>query len=344
MIEDIQFLTTEIAPRLSRFHKKKRNVWNCRCPFCGDSQRDRTKTRFYIYEKKGKLVCYCHNCHYAKPFNVFVKDFDSSIYSKYLLEKFGASSRNKKEISLENNSSVSEKLEKISERRKSNEFYLNKLHGPLSELSSNHDVVKIAKERKIPTKYWSKLYYTPNYKKFINKIAPETFNSEYDGKFGRLVIPFFDEEGYIQAFQGRSLEPNSKVKYLTHKISEDYSKIYGMDEVDKESRVYVVEGPIDSMFIDNSVAAAGADLKNVDFKDSVMIFDNEPRNKDIVKAVGRMIEDGYKVYIPPNYISSKDINDMILDGYSKEKIKKIIDENTFQGNKAKLKLTSWKRI
>lgn len=347
MLEDIQFLTNEIGPKLSRFHKVKRNVWAARCPFCGDSKTDRTKTRFYIFDKKGKLFCYCHNCPYSRNFTNFVWDFDQSLYSKYLLEKF--SGRNKYSSPEPNEesfkSNVKERLDTSNVARsieEHNSNILSHLEGPISTLDNSHEAYHfVVSKRQIPREYWNQLYYTSNYKKFINTITPGTFENEWDNT-SRLVIPFFDADGRIQAMQGRSIG-ESKVKYLTHKVDDTASKIFGLDGVNESETVYVFEGPIDSMFVDNSVAAAGADLSNVQFDDMVYIFDNEPRNENIIKLMDKRIKEGYKVYIPPKWILEKDINDMILNGYTKSDIKDIIDNNTFSGSKAKIQFTQWKK-
>ena len=124
-------------------------------------------------------------------------------------------------------------------------------------------------------------------------------------------------------------------KYITIVLDSERDKIYGLNNVDWNKKVYVVEGPIDSLFLDNCIATAQSDLR-ISKKDNVILIpDNEPRNKEIVKQIERFINDGYSVVLWPEYVKEKDINEMILSGKSKSEIQKIINENVYSGIKPK---------
>ena len=163
----------------------------------------------------------------------------------------------------------------------------------------------------------------------------------------RLIIPFFDKEKRLIAVQGRALG-ESKIRYITVKIQDDVPKFYGLDRIDETKTVYVVEGPIDSMFLENAVATADSNLEsiiNVLPKDKVvLVFDNEPRNKEIVKKINLAIENHFNVVIWPEYIDSKDINEMILNGFSPDEIQDIISNNTFVNLRAKMEFVNWKKV
>ena len=60
----------------------------------------------------------------------------------------------------------------------------------------------------------------------------------------RLVIPFYDENDELFAVSGRSLETNDKIlRYVTIRTNENENKlIYGLDRVDFDDVVYIVEG------------------------------------------------------------------------------------------------------
>jgi hypothetical protein len=125
--------------------------------------------------------------------------------------------------------------------------------------------------------------------------------------------------------------------------------IFGLNNVDKNQTIYVTEGPIDSLFLPNSVAVGNANLKSVgDYlpKDkSVLVYDNEPRNKEVVREIKTAIEAGFHVVIWPKDISEKDINDMVLKAnMSAEEILNTINKNTFQGPKALLTFNIWKHV
>ena len=178
----------------------------------------------------------------------------------------------------------------------------------------------------------------------------ESLNIEKDGlkeDDQRLVIPFYDEDKNLVAFQGRALG-ESKLRYITIKTSEDNYKVFGLDRINKEETIYVVEGPIDSMFLENAVATADSNLMAVsklfDKSKIVLVYDNEPRNKELHKQMEKAIEEHYSLVIWPEMIVEKDINDMILSGFSPDEIQDIISKNTFVNLRAKMEFINWKKV
>ena len=166
----------------------------------------------------------------------------------------------------------------------------------------------------------------------------------------RLVIPFYDENDELFAVSGRSLETNDKIlRYVTIRTNENENKlIYGLDRVNFNDTIYIVEGPLDSLFLDNCIASGDANLsiiaKELDGHASVLVFDNEPRNAEVCKLMHNAIKEGYSVVIWPNSIRQKDINEMITSGYSKTEVKSIISKNTFCSIRALNQLVFWKKI
>ena len=152
----------------------------------------------------------------------------------------------------------------------------------------------------------------------------------------------YDTERNLIGFQGRALGPNF-VKYITIMLQDNAPKIYGLDKINKDETVYVVEGPFDSTFVENSVALCGSDgdLAHLKGSDIVLVYDNEPRNKEILQRIERCIEKGEQVVIWPNNIYQKDINDMVLGGH---KIMNMLRSNTYSGLAAKVKFNNWKRV
>jgi hypothetical protein len=126
-------------------------------------------------------------------------------------------------------------------------------------------------------------------------------------------------------------------------LDEDAPKVYGLNRVDWRKPVTIVEGPIDSMFLDNAVAMAGADVARFD-NDVVYCYDNEPRSQEIVRRMEKTIDEGKSIVIFPNGIKEKDINDMVLSGMDVFEIQSIISNNTFKGLSAKAKLSEWRKI
>jgi len=182
-------------------------------------------------------------------------------------------------------------------------------------------------------------YYAERFKKFVNTLKPTFEDTKYDEE--RIIIPLYYEKNLI-GLQGRSLGP-SKVKYITVMLNDDAPKIYGLDNIRKDAPVYITEGPFDSTFIRNSIAMCGADA-NVDrwgISNPVWIYDNEPRNIEIVRRIGNTIDSGDPVVIWPESIDDKDINDMVMSGLD---VQSVIESNTYSGLEAKLKFNTWKKI
>jgi len=210
----------------------------------------------------------------------------------------------------------------------------------VSSLKHDHPVKKFIDARQIPSKYHFELFYAPKFFQWVNTVIPNKFPS-LKGDHPRLVIPFFDENNKLFAFQGRAFG-NEIPKYVTITL-EDKPLVYGLNRVDKSKPVKVVEGPIDSLFLDNCIAVAGADFTRLAVDNLTVIFDNERRNIQILKQIEKTIDKNYNVVLWPDDIQEKDINDMILAGRSKEGIQSIISDNTFNGNMAKLRFSKWRR-
>jgi len=152
----------------------------------------------------------------------------------------------------------------------------------------------------------------------------------------------YDKQNNLIGFQGRSLVPNS-VKYITVMLDEEAPKIYGLDSINEELPIYVVEGPFDSTFVSNSVALCGSDgdVRCIEGSDIIFVYDNEPRNREIVNRIDKCISRGESVIIWPNGIIEKDINDMVLAGHD---IMNVLKSNTYSGLEAKVKFNNWKKI
>ncbi len=320
-----------ISPYLQQFKKKGDNLWNFRCPYCGDSKKSRTKARGFVFRKKNDLFFKCHNCGVGASLGNLVKTIDSKTYKDYIFERYkkGVETHSSPQPEFHFNAPVFRK-KGILKTLKS-----------ISELSTDHPARKIIEKRFIPSKSLSDLYLCESFYQFTNTLIPNKFPS-LDGDHPRLLIPFRDEQGEVFAYQGRAFG-NEQPKYITIKLDDDKDKIFGLDRVDKSKPIYVVEGPLDSLFLDNCVAVAGADFSNMK-GDLIIIYDNEPRNKEINKQIEKTINQGKSVCLWPDNMKWKDINDMIIAGYSKEQIQEIITDNTFSGAAAQLRFVEWRKI
>ena len=326
---DIKYLNI-VSPQLQKFKKKSDNLWNFRCPYCGDSQKNKTKARGFIYKKNNDLFFKCHNCGVGTTVGKMIEYLDSKIHKDYIMERYKTGS-----------DTITPKPE-----FKFNEpiFQKKDVFKPLksiSELEADHPVRKIVEKRRLPKESLQDIYLCNSFFKFTNTLIPNKFPI-LDGDHPRLMIPFRNEKGEIFAYQGRAFG-NEQPKYLTIKLDGKADKIIGLDRVDKSKHFYVCEGPLDSLFIDNCLAVGGSDFDRLEGNFTV-IFDNEPRNKEINKQIEKTIDSGRKIVLWPENIIEKDINDMILSGMSKEEIKEIITNNTFSGAGAKLRFVEWRKI
>ena len=312
-----------VSSRLPKFKKVKADLYNFRCPLCGDSQKHKNKARGYIYAKKADANFKCHNCGASTTFSNFLKTLDSTLYKQYIFEKFQVRNTGKGSIFEE------PKLEF------KKPVFRKKIDLPKAS------EVKIAKDyldnRRLDS---TKFYYTDKFKEWTNT-QKQTF--DYIGKDEpRIIIPMYDSTKKLIGFQGRSLIPNS-VKYITVMLNEEAPKVYGLDKINKDKIVYVVEGPFDATFVENSIAMCGSDssLECLEGSSIVYVYDNEPRNKEIVGRIEKCISRGQRVIIWPSIIEDKDINDMVLSGYD---IMSVLKSNTYSGLEAQIKFNNWKKV
>jgi len=326
---DLKYIN-EISSRLDQFKKKNDYLFNFRCPHCGDSQKSKTKARAYLYRVKNDMFFKCHNCGQGQNLSNFIKFLDPKKYGEYLLERYKGSAP----------STPQPKFDFKPTKFKETNLLDNCIK--ISNLKDDHPVKDYIKKRLIPTEYYEKLYLVNKFHNFANKVKPGIFKEKYEHP--RLIIPFFDVTGELFAFQGRAFG-KEQPKYITIKLDETKQKVYGLERVNFQKHVYIVEGPLDSLFLDNCLAAGGADLTLRMPNDQVTyIFDNEPRNKEIIKRMYAVIENDYNVVIWPNHIQLKDVNEMIVSGISVDEIKNIIDKNTFRKLEALEKLSHYKKV
>ena len=318
---DVKYINL-ISSRFQKFKRVKNNLYNFRCPICGDSQTNKNKARGYLYQIKNNTNYKCHNCGINVSFNNFLKQIDTQIHKQYIFEKF-------KEGNTGKNFTTQAPVLK---------FEAPKFKPKLDLPKASEDPVAKAylENRKLNSDNY---YYTEKFKEWTNSLRPTFDNVSKDEP--RIIIPLFYQNILI-GFQGRALGP-SKIKYITIMLTDDAPKIYGLDKVQKNKSVYITEGPFDSTFISNSIALCGADgdVDKWGISDPVWVYDNEPRNREILSRISRVIEMGQKVIIWPSTIKEKDVNDMVLSGLD---VQSVIESNTYSGLEAKLKFTTWKKI
>ena len=328
---------TMLSGRLERFKIRSTNPYkiNFRCPLCNDSQKSLSKARGWLLEKNNSFHFFCHNCGSSQSFQFFLKNVDGMLYKDYIAEKFLKDTKSSANTSSEKTQTSEFKQPEF------NKHPLKKIK-KISSLPHDHALKKYIDKRRIPSSQHYRLYYAPKFKTWINSIIPNKF--ENIGKDEpRLVIPFLDESGYVFGVSARGFDPKG-IRYITI-MFKDVPKVFGLDTVNFDKTYFVVEGAIDSLFLSNAVAMAGADgnvngLKRTE--NAIFVFDAEPRNKEIHKRIERLIKAGHRVCIWPSKVPGKDINEMILNGMNN--VEEVIRENTYKGLEASLRLTAWRKV
>jgi transcription elongation factor Elf1 len=312
-----------VSSRLQKFKRVKSDLYNFRCPICGDSQRNKNKARGYIYQVKNNINFKCHNCGSSLSFNNFLKQIDSTLHKQYTLEKFKEGHTGKNFV--------------VEEPKFDFTKPVFRKQIDLPKASTNPIASEYLKKRKIDP---DKFYYAHKFKEWTNTQKQTFDNISKDSP--RIIIPMYDSSKNLIGFQGRALD-SSPNKYITIMLDHEAPKIYGLDNIRTDAPVYVTEGPFDSTFICNAIAMCGADadVGNWGINDPIWIYDNEPRNREIVSRIDKTIQHGDKIVIWPSTIKEKDINDMVLAGHD---IMSVLKLNTYSGLEAKIKFNNWKKI
>ena len=322
-----------LSNRLDRFTVKSLQPYrvNCRCPICGDSQKSQSKARGWILERSHELtVFYCHNCNASHNLRYFLKVVDPMLYNDYVAEHGLERLSNKKE---------EKKLEfKVPQFRKTGSPLLK--IKKISQLMPDHKARVYIESRKIPNSKHYKLYYAPKFVEWVNSLIPGKLDMK---EHSRLILPFIDEKNEVFGFQGRAFG-SSELRYITIMLDESRDKIFGLNDLTTTKKYTIVEGPIDSLFLDNCIAMAGASFNDLPNKENAtVVYDNEPRNKQIIENMNKSVKAGMNVCFWPS-TPGKDINEMIMNGMKSADIQLIIDSNTFRGLEAEMKLLTWKKI
>ena len=318
-----------LSSQLQRFKKTGDFLYNFRCPYCGDSQKSQSKARGFVFRKESNLIYKCHNCGVEASFNNMLKYVDPKLHKDYILERYKPNEPDVPDIGKFTQPKFMKGPSPLKSLKK------------ISSLKHDHPVKRFVDNRRIPSTLHFELFFAPKFYEWVNKVVPNKFPS-LKGDHPRLVIPFFDENNKMFAFQGRAFG-NEIPKYITIILDPDKNKIYGLNRLDSTKQIQVTEGPIDSMFLDNCVAVAGADFSGLPVDNTTIIFDNERRNVEILKQIEKTIDLGYNVVLWPDDVKEKDINDMILAGRTKEEVQSIINKNSYQGNMAKIRFVTWRK-
>lgn len=327
------------SPNLDGFKAKANDVYNFKCSECDDSVK---KRRGYIYQKKNKFWYYCHNCFHSVPFETYLKEKDYNLYVEYLKEKFSLTTEQAQNRYVKKIVEVKPELPKF-------EITIPKiLEDRWPHRCIDPDAYDYLFQRHIPAEKIQTLHFTTDFQGWTNTLLPGKFKEPF--KESRIVIPFYDREGNFFGYQGRALDPNAKIRYITIMLDGEKPRIYGLNTVDFNRKHYVLEGPFDSMFLPNAISTAGGALLSeldrlgsVGCENRVLIYDNEPRNKNITDQMHKAVVRNCNIFIWPDHVQSKDVNQYVLEEGSVDDFLKLLEEHTYRGLQAELEFIAWRK-
>jgi transcription elongation factor Elf1 len=326
-----------ISSRLRNFKSRREDLYNFSCPYCGDSKRKTTKARGYIYRKSNDYFFRCHNCSVSTTFSKFLEFVEPQVYKDYVFERFVKD----------------KKFENKSMEQRIYELPVESIHvydfDGIDTLPDGHYAKEYIRNRKIPQEFWHEFVYTDKYKTWLDANFPQHVKKDLVDD-ARIITFYTSWDGTITNISGRALAyDNDLLRYITVKILDDERKVFGLHRLNPQNKVYVTEGQFDSLFLPNAVASGDSNLGDLGDHLSdkygvkpILVFDNEPRNSQIVESMRKGLRD-HEIVIFPDSFPGKDLNDAILSGLSQSDLLKIVEENTYSGLNAELRLSNWRR-
>lgn len=357
--EKIQRILNDKFKRDS-FHKRQIDHYSDRinfaCPFCGDSLRDPRKKRFNIY--LNSLSCHCFNCNHHSGINSFLKQFDEELSLEDKMQVHEIQQTTKKferRLSSNQSSFAFQLLDKLA-IPKSVLFDMLKLTTPYK----SKECSDYLKSRCINIKQWKYFAYNekskelyilninsndriigmqirqldPNSKKSryltrsLSKIYTEILKKDLSALIERLLKTMDNGEKYIMEEDGiENIQTNL----------DRLSGLFNIMNVDMNLPLTIVEGPIDSLCIKNSIALQGATKLNNYFDDLKTVrylFDNDKVGKE--HSLNK-IKSNKKIFLWGLYLKKmnikskvKDINDIIqLNNFNNEVYESCFSDDEF---------------
>ena len=318
---------------------------NHRCPYCGDSSKNTFKARGYHFVVDQSYVYKCHNCGKATSTINFLKDHFSMIHKEYMKEwlKEKGIRKRPQRMPSSNDFKFTPRTDILNKSDIMTVDNLKFLMKPCNEVAEAREYLQ---KRMIPESTYKDLWFTTS-PQILSILSPK-YKDRVLGNDPRIILPFYSEDGELIGLSGRATN-DSPLRYMTMRFRDDLPLIFNLNNVDKTKTIYVTEGPIDSLFLPNSIAVAGSDFKKIDNdlkETAVLIYDNEPRNYEILKKLEEVIDLGYSVCIwnDKRLDGLKDINDMVENGLTVDEVIDIINKCTFQGLSAKTKFMEYKKV
>lgn len=301
MVLQEQYIVEQIHENARRVKQMRASrVYNFECPICNEGKsRGKKRRGYYIPEQN--TIC-CHNCHWkSNPIKWIqevtnksfyeIKDENSKFYSsaEYIIER-------------------SENITKTSSFSTLPEDSINLYSETEVSYYINNDKVK------------SVIDYCKKRKLFTARNKPDALYFSLKDKIYKdsLCFPFFNRQNKIDFFQVREMGIPKGSKYRG-KLNAEKS-IFNVNKIDPNfPYIFMFEGPIDSMFVNNGVALAGVSLTHLQkqmlaefpFHQKIWVLDNQHIDNTAKDITLKLLEQGQDVFIwPKKYSSFKDLNEL----------------------------------
>ena len=327
----------EAGKSIEGFRKVRDGLYNCRCPICGDSAVDETKRRgYFIQHPDSGWSYYCHNCGAAQGVKWFLKTIDEELYRRYCLEAF----RSGRDLSFETKRPEIKAMS-VDEQR----ILGSRLLVRCSNLPKEHDALKYLEGRRVTTEMASRIFWTDDFPNLVKGAC----GSKYDGSAlpqKGVVFPVRNFDLKLVGWQIRDIHSQDKRRRFATCTVQDASGdlCFVPRKLDSSKPVFVVEGCIDALFLNNSVARLQAALWKFQPEQYSCIYfnDQEPRNKEVVKEISRCVRKGLKTVLLPSDYREMDVNDIAVQfGMGIDDIERLFLENAWNGLTAQIKFSKW---
>jgi len=322
-----------ISNRLRNFQNKGNGLSS----FTHDCERaDSRKRRGYFLDGKDGMIMKCHHCGECMGLGRFLKEFDPSLAREYRLECF-------REGIYGERKTIEEVIadEPKEERNQSADFA-----GLISykDIPETHPAMRYLLRRQIPTKKIHELYLVPKFYHWAKNF--EKVFEKFPVDHPRLVIPYYGEHNELLGFSCRCFG-KEEPKYIQLRLDKEKEFLYGLNTVDTTKKFIVLEGQIDSFFLDNAIAVGNANYSAkflFGHKDNAIIVpDNDfRRNPNVCDQLKKAIDHGFNVCMLPESWK-KDVNENIKNGMTKDEMQTYIFNNYKNGAAAVLEYTLEKR-
>lgn len=315
--------------------KKYQNVFNAECPVCKEGKSSGRSRRLFFFPLKNYL--YCHNCSKSwKPFE-WVKEVTSLTVPEILKKNKQKSQITSEQPLVVVPTNTQEAVSIVLEDLPQDSIDLT----DTAQLNfyQDNEVVKLAAKYCCERRLISAVN---TCHKFYISLTDKVHKN-------RLIIPFF-VNGKISCYQSRALDKKQFPKYLTKFGEKD---VFGLDNINSEiPYVFIFEGPIDSMFVQNGVAIASLTATEHQHKqltaligyELIYVFDNDENNQQTSNKIEKHIKDGKTVFIwPTEFNNFKDFNEVCCKLQIDEVPWNFVVKNSHKGPSALLKFKLTRR-